>query len=92
MNAIRFRIEFEKIRDYSEKFYQSNEHGLNDVLGCRYANIDFDSTHNVDSEINYLKGLLRIYNHSFVYEIDLIEHLIKDLEAFKPHLDEYLNS
>jgi len=92
MNAIRFRKEFEVIRDYCEKFFDCKEKGFSYQLGCRYQKIDFDFTPNIDAEIDYLKGLLKIYNPVFAQEINLIEKLIEDLEKFKPHFDEYLNS
>lgn len=92
MNAIRFRKHFSVIEDYCEKFFDCKEKGFSYELGCRYQKIDFDYTPNIDAEISYLKGLLNIYKPEFAQEISIIKNLIKDLEAFKPHFDEYLNS
>lgn len=92
MQAIRFRKHFAVIQDYCEKFFECKEKGFSYELGCRYQKIDFDFTPNIDAEINYLKGLLNIYKPEFAQEISIIKSLIKDLEAFKPHFDEYLKS
>ena len=92
VQAIRFRKHFAVIQDYCDKFFECKEKGFSHNLGCRYQKIDFDFTPNIDAEINWLKGLLKIYKPEFAQEISIIESLIKDLEEFKPHFDEYLNS
>lgn len=91
MQAIEYRKHFAVIQEYCTKFFECKEKGFSYELGCRYQKIDFDLTPNIDSEINYLKGLLRIYKPEFKHQIKLIEELIIDLEAFKPHFDDYLN-
>lgn len=83
---------FKIIQDYSDKFFDCKEKGFSYELGCRYQKIDFDFTPNIDAEINFLKGLLKIYKPEFVEEIKLIENLIRDLKAFKTHFEEYLKS
>jgi len=92
MQAVQFRKHFAVIQDYCSKFFNCKEKGFSYELGCRYQKIDFDITPNIDAEIKYLKGLLNIYKPEFVQEIVIIESLIKDLEAFKPHFEEYYNS
>ena len=92
MKAYRFKQHYDVIRDYCEKFFECKEKGFGYQLGCRYQKISFDFTSNIDGEINWLKGLLNIYSDNFPQEIQLIKSLIIDLEKFKPHFDEYLNS
>ena len=92
MDAIRFRKELDIIGDYCEKFFDCDEKGFSYQIGCRYQHIEFDFTENIDAEINYLQGLLKIYNPIYIKEINLIKELICDLIKFKPKFDKYLNS
>lgn len=89
MAAIRFRKDFSVIQDYCEKFFDCKEEGLSYQLGCRYQNIDFTSSYNIDAEISFLEALLEVYNPKFKGEITLIKFLILDLQKFKVKFEEY---
>ena len=74
---------FSKIQDYCEKFFECEEKGFSYELGCKYQHIKFDYAQNIEGEINWLKGLVKIYNPAYKEEIRLILSLINDLYRFK---------